>query len=281
MRRGIAAAFAAVVLLGAAPEPAVRPAEGHAGSFVPPGTQTALLRRYIDALVAHRYADAYALLDAPGRMYFRTPANFTGTFQADDFSVLSYEIRASTISERLRVRIYSVREHVRLRDPARNVTGTATIDVTYGVTGAGANARIKDLGRPWKSFAVSATARTNAVRVAVHKISFYNKRISVVVTIANLGTGFVTLLPYGRSALRDDRGHVYHPTTIGDVAQASQTFALGAHLAANAQLTGALEFDVPHGDAGARSYALTVAPNVRDGADAPFSVEVAPIVIPA
>ena len=279
MRRGIAAACAAVVLMGAAPAPPVRPMSANPAGPIPASSQTEIVRRYLDALGARRYAAAYALLDAPGRAYFRTPANFASTFQADEFSLLSYTLRASDGSDRLRV--YVVREHVRLRDPARNATGTATIDVTYGVLGSGTHARVRDLGRPWKSFAVSTTASSDALRVAVQKISFYGKRISVVVTIANLGTGFVTLLPYGRSTLRDDLGHVYHPAKIDAAARAARTFAFGAHLAANAQLTGALEFDAPRDATDARSFALTVAPNVRDGADAPFSVEVAPIVIPA
>ena len=45
--------------------------------------------------------------------------------------------------------------------------------------------------------------------MTVKKVDFFPDRIDVVVTFANLGDTFVTLLPYGKSVLRDDRGGVY------------------------------------------------------------------------
>jgi hypothetical protein len=115
----------------------------------------------------------------------------------------------------------------------------------------------------------------------VKKVSFYARAIACVVTFANVGNGFLTLLPYGRSVLRDDAGHVYHPivNTVSWIDTDRRLF-LGMHLAANAQITGVLSFASPRLDDRARTYTLTVAPNVRDGADAPFSVDVADLAVP-
>ena len=60
----ILAASLALVLLGSSPQPAM-----------PAGARTALTR-YLDALHAGRYDDAYGLLARAERAYFKTPANF-------------------------------------------------------------------------------------------------------------------------------------------------------------------------------------------------------------
>lgn len=272
MRRSIAAAGAAVVLLAAAPAPRLDP--------VPPGPQTALVRRYVDALAAQRYDDAYALLDAPARAYFRNARNYAGTFVADGFGIASYAFAGTRGNASFR--LYFARETIRLRDPANDVAATATITVPYGVIGSGARARIKDLGRPWRAYAAAATASSNGLRVTVKKVSFYARAIACVVTFANVGNGFLTLLPYGRSVLRDDAGHVYRPiVNTSSWIETDRRLFLGVHLAANAQITGVLSFASPRLDDRTRTYTLTIAPNVRDGGDAPFALVVGGIAAPA
>jgi hypothetical protein len=262
--RSIAAAVAAVVLLAAAPAARLDP--------VPAGTQTALVRRYAGALAARRYAVAYALLDAPARAYFRNAANFAGTFTADGFALERYALLGTRGNARFRV--YFVRERVRLIDPSHDVAATATVTVPYGVAGSGAAARIKDLGRPWRAFAARASASAGGLRVTVKKVAFYEHAIAVVVTLANIGDGFLTVLPYGRSVLRDDGGRVYRPIVDPTWARTDRQLFLGVHLAAGAQITGVLSFASPRLDDRPRRFTLTVAPNVRDGAAAPFSLDV-------
>jgi hypothetical protein len=272
IRRSIAAAGAAVVLLAAAPQPRLDP--------VPAGAQTALVRRYVAALAAQRYADAYALLDAPARAYFRNPRNFASGFTADGFGIASYALAGTRGNARFRV--YFVREAIRLRDPARDVAAAATVTVPYGVSGSDARARIKDLGRPWRAFATAASATSGGLRVTVKKVSFYQHAIACVVTFANLGNGFLTLLPYGRSVLRDDAGHVYRPiVNATSWTNTDRRLFLGVRLAADEQLTGVLSFASPRLADGAHRFTLTVAPNLRDGADAPFALEVANLTAPA
>jgi hypothetical protein len=265
MTRSIAAAVAAVVLLAAAPPAKLDP--------VPPGAQTALVRRYVDALAAQRYADAYALLDAPARAYFRNARNFASGFTADGFAIASYAFVGTRGNAAFR--LYFTRESIRLRDPAHDVPATATVTVPYGVIGSDARARIKDLGRPWRAFAASASASSGGLRVTVKKMSFYARAIACVVTFANVGDGFLTVLPYGRSVLRDDGGRVYRP--IVNTASWNQTdrqLFLGVRLAAGAQVTGVLSFAGARIDAGAQRYTLTLAPNLRDAAEEPFALDV-------
>ena len=272
MLRSIAAAVAAVVLLAAAPPPKLDP--------VSAGAQTALVRKYVAALAAQRYADAYALLDAPARAYFRNARNFASGFTADGFAIASYAFAGTRGNAAFRV--YFTRESIRLRDPARDVVATATVTVPYGVIGSDARARIKDLGRPWRAFATSASASAGGLRVTVKKLSFYAHSIACVVTFANVGNGFLTLLPYGRSVLRDDAGRVYR--LIANTSSPNGTdrrLALGVRLAADAQVTGVLSFAAPRLDDRAQRFTLTVAPNLRDGADAPFALDVGGVAAPA
>ena len=162
----------------------------------------------------------------------------------------------------------------RVRDPGRDAIGSATITAAYGVAGTGARATIKDLGRPWRAFASRASTTRDGLRVRVDKVALYARAIAVVVTFANVGDGFITLLPYGRSVLRDDAGNVYRLIGERTGDRVDRRLALGVHLAADAQITGVLSFASPRLDDGARRFTLTVGPAVRDGADAPLTMDV-------
>jgi len=272
IRRSIAAAAAAVVLLAAAPPPRLDP--------VPAGVQTALVRRYVDALAAQHYADAYALLDAPARAYFRNPENFASAFAADGFAIASYTLVGTRGNAKFR--LYFARESIRLHDPARDAAATTTVTVPYGVIGSDTHARIKDLGRPWRAVATSASASSAGLRVTVKKVSFYQHAIACVVTFANVGNGYLTLLPYGRSVLRDDAGHIYRPiVNSASWNDTDRRLFLGVHLAADEEVTGVLSFASPRLDDHARRFTLTVAPNLRDGSDAPFALDIANVAAPA
>ncbi len=268
--RGIAAAAAAVMLLAAAP-----------GALDPPpaNAQTALVRRYVDAIAAQRYDDAYALLDAPARAYFRTARNYASTYAADGFRLRSYALSGARGDARFR--LYLVREAIGVTDPARDAPASAVVTVAYGVLGTGTAARIKDLGRPWRAFAPATRAASAGLRVTVKKVSFYDRSIAVVVTLANVGNGYLTVLPYGRSVLRDDLGSIYRPIVDRTWARTDRRLFLGVRLAAGAQITGVLTFASPRLDDRARRFTLTLAPSVREGAAAPLAVDVPGIAEPA
>jgi hypothetical protein len=246
-------AMAAFALLGAAPSP------------------TALVQRYVGALSDGRYADAFALLSDGERAYFRSAENFASAFTAGGWRIVSYRFAGA------RAKVIFVREDVRYRDWARDRDAAATLTAGYAVVGAPGALRIDDPGKPWRAFAARAEQSAQNVRVRVKKVSFFARRIEVVLTVANLGDAFVTLLPYGRGVLRDDAGGVYRPIATRDWTLTDRQLFLGLRLAPNAQYTGQLSFATERLDDRSRRFTLTVAPVVRDGAQEPFAIEVANI----
>ena len=131
---------------------------------------------------------------------------------------------------------------------------------------------VKDPGKPYRAFAASATASVSGLRATVKKVDFYPDRIDVVVTFVNLGDGFVTLLPYGKSVLRDDRGGIYRILATKDWTITDKQLFLGVPLAPNARYTGSLAFSAGRIGAGKRTWSLTIAPALRQGGDVPFEL---------
>jgi len=237
----------------------------------------AVVMRYLGALHARRYDDAYALLEPAQRAYFRTTKNFASGFTADGFALQHVAIAGER--SRGSARVVFVRETIELDDPAHDVRVATAVTVPYLETG-GVGGRIDDAGRPWRAFAANATATSDGVRVTVKKLALYARTIRVVVTMQNDGDGFITVLPYGRSVLRDDAGGIYHPLVTRDWQLTDEQLFLGLRLAPNSRYTGTLAFVTPPLDDRARHFELILGPSVRDGAAAPVSVDVAGVAPP-
>ena len=259
-----ACALLAVAMLGAAPA-AYEP--------VPKNAQTAAVTKYVDALRAGNYDAAYALLSADERAYFGSSAAYRSVFEADGFSVKSAKLlgrRSNQLGS-----VYFVREHVAFVDHRRDETRELDATVPIGVLAEHGVQRIKDPGKPYRAFASASTADASGLRVTVKKVEFWPDRISVVLTFANVGDGFVTLLPYGKSVLRDDKGGVYRIEATKNWATTDKQLYEGVPLAPNAQYTGSLAFTAARLDVTNRTFTLDLAPALREGADAPFDVTVA------
>jgi hypothetical protein len=257
--------FLIAALLGAGPVPA-------AADAVPENAQTVLVRRYVEALKAERYADAYALLNAGERAYYKNARNLASVFTAGEWRILAYKLTGARGDDAHRV--VFVREDVRYRDQRREVLAAASLTAGYEVLGNGAKARIGDPGKPWRAFASRAQADAQQLRVRVKKLSFFARRIEVVVSFANLGERYVTVMPYGRSILRDDVGNVYRLLGTRDWTLTDKQLFLGVRLAPSEQYTGQLSFATTGLDEGQRRFSLTLSPNVREHGDEPFLVEV-------
>ena len=146
-----------------------------------------------------------------------------------------------------------------------------------GVVSEAGEWRIKDPGHPWRAFAARASAQAHDIRVSVEKMSFFAHRIEAVVRFVNTGARFVTVLPYGKSVLRDSAGHRFPLIDTRDWSLTDKTLFEGLRLAPDAQYTGTLSFECgPLADS-VRTFALTIAPLLVDGADAPFTIRVDPI----
>jgi hypothetical protein len=275
-------AFGAAPALGATPALAVAPAPvTTAGSAAraprygpaPRNAQSALVQKYVDAQRAGRYADAYALLTAGERAYFGDAEAYRSVFAADGIALRGARIVGARGDARGRV--FFVRERIAFTDHAHDAQREIDATVPLGVLSEGGALRIKDPGKPYRAFAANATASASGLRLTVKKVDFYPDRIDVVVTFANTGTNFVTLLPYGKSVLRDGRGGVYRIAASKDWTITDKQLFQGVPLAPNAQYTGSLAFAAPRIGTGKRSWSLTIAPALREGGDVPFDLTVA------
>lgn len=270
-----ACALLAIFLVAIAPaEVAAAPAERSYGP-VPRNAQTALVVRYVGALRAGRFDDAYALLTDAERAYYGDAAAYRSVFAADAYALR----RATLLGARGddRGRVYFVRERIAYLDHRTDLHSEVEATVPLGVLTEHGALHVKDPGKPYRAFAAASRADVSGLRVTVKKVDFFPDRIDVIVTFANLGDTFVTLLPYGKSVLRDDRGGIYRVLATKDWTITDKRLYEGIPLAPDAQYTGSLAFTAPRISGARRAWSLTIAPALRAGEDAPFEVTV-PIV---
>ena len=261
----IAGALLAFATIGAAPR----------YGPVPASPQTAVVQRYVDAVRARDFDAAFALLAADERAYFGDAAAFRGVYDADGFVLQSARVLGARGDERGRV--FFVRERFAYVDHASDARRVADATVPIGVLRDHGALRVKDPGKPYRAYASASSARVNDLRVTVKKVEFFADRIAVIATFTNLGDGAVTVLPYNKSVLRDDRGGAYRIVASKNWAITDKQLYVGLRLAPNAQYTGTLAFGAGRVDARALALTLTVAPALRAGGNAPFDVSV-PIV---
>ncbi|HEY6234139.1 MAG TPA: hypothetical protein VIW69_03410 [Candidatus Elarobacter sp.] len=239
---------------------------------VPNNAQSTVVKKYVDALRAGRYDTAFALLTDDERKYYGDAAAFRSVFTADGVVLERATLAGARGDDRGRV--YFVRERIAYVDHATDKRREVDATVPIGVLPEHGALHVKDPGKPYRAFASASTADASGLRVTVKKVDFYPDRIDVVVTFANLGDNFVTLLPYGKSVLRDDRGGVYRILATKNWTVTDKPLFQGVPLAPNSQYTGSLAFTASRLGDVKRSWSLTVAPALRDGADEPFDVTV-------
>jgi hypothetical protein len=242
--------------------------------------QRTVLGSYLAALERARYDAAFSLLDAGERHYFGTAQNYASSYVADRFVLVSYRILGSESTSAGTVAIVS--ERVRFRDHARDATASATVEVPYGIVSAPHAAEaIHDPGHPWRAEAtIGVTAESGGLRATVRKVSFFTGRVEFVVTFENRGAETVTLLPYGRSVLRDGAGTVYRPIATRASGLTDAELYIGLRLPRSARYTGFITFATPERFT-PRSLQLTLAPALADGGSAPFELPFAPIAFAA
>lgn len=250
-----------VALLGAAPQP--KPAT------VPSGPQTQAVTAYLNALKRDDYASAYAMLAAKERAYFRNVQNFASTYSADALHLRSFTLVGARGDDRGRV--FFARESLGFYNHLKNERFKGDLVVPLGAIDEH-GWKVRDLGHPWKAYPADVTQNVDDLRVQIRKVSFFERRIEVIVNFANLGSSFVSVLPYGKSVLRDDKGGVYRILATKDPVLTDRQLFIGLRLAPSAQYTGALQFETPVLADGPRAFTLTVAPFLRDGSDAPGEV---------
>lgn len=240
---------------------------------MPPGAQRAAAVKYLDALRAARYDEAFAMLAAPWHAYFGSAANFRSVYAADGYRLK----KAALVGARgdARGRIFLTRETIAFVDHATDAPAEISATVPIGVIAEGGSLRIVDRGKPYRAFSSSSESTVSGVHVSVRKVEFFPDRIGVVVRFANRSDTFVTALPYGKSVLRDAKGGIYRLIATKNWEITDKRLFVGIPLAPNAQYTGEMSFAAPGRiDAGDPHFTLSVAPLLADGADEPFAVDV-------
>jgi hypothetical protein len=267
----IACALACAATIGAAPATGV-PAGIPYGPVPAHNPQTAVVQRYVDALRHNDYATAFSLLTDDLRRYYGDVASYRSVFVADGIAIE----RASIVGARGddRARVYFVREDISFIDHVADKQRKLTATVPLGVLPEHGVLHIKDPGKPYRAFASSSAADASDLQVTVKKVDFYPDRIDVVVTFVNKGDNYVTLLPYGRSVLRDDRGGIYRVLATKDWTITDRHLFEGVPLPPGAEYTGSMAFSATHLGDVKRAWTLTIAPALREGADAPFDITV-------
>lgn len=253
-------ALLAVGLLAAAPRPAP--------SAIPKNAQTALIEKYVAAQRAARYGVAYGLLVDSERHYFGDAASYRSVFDADGVVLESARLLGAEGDDNGRV--YFVRERLTYVDHATDLRRELEATVPLGVVREHGVLHVKDPGKPYRAFATASKIDQSDLRITVKKVEFFPDRIDVVVTFANTGDNMVTVLPYNKSVLRDDRGGVYRILAVKNWAITDKRLFEGIPLAPNAQYTGWLAFSATRLDNVKRSWSLTVAPALREGSNEPF-----------
>ena len=263
-----ACALLCLPMLGATPTPRRTVQYGPA----PNNAQTAVVRKYVDALRAGRYDVAFALLTDDERKYYGDAAAYRSVFAADGIVLRRASVAGARGDDRGRV--YFVRERIAYVDHATDKRREVDATVPLGVLPEHGALHVKDPGKPYRAFASASAVDASGLRATVKKVDFYPDRIDVVVTFANLGDNFLTVLPYGKSVLRDDRGGVYRILATKNWTVTDKPLFMGLRLAPNSQYTGSLAFTAPRLGGVKRSWSLTVAPALREGADEPFELTV-------
>lgn len=244
------------------------------GALTP--AQKSLAGQYVEALRAHRYAAAFALLEAPERRYFGSPSNFASVFRADRVEIEHFRIVGSRESP-LGTMVF-VRERVSFYDYAHQGIARADMTVPYGLTTA-APARIKDPYHPWRAMAVKGlVGQSGGVHISVRKLSFFTGRLEAIVTFANTGPQTVTLLPYGRSVVRDQGGRAYTPLATRLPSLTDPALFTGLRLAPNSQYTGVMTFGTPPRLV-TSALAFDFGPLLADGPGEPFEVTLPPYAL--
>ena len=259
--RVFAALALTVSVLGAAPKPTFGP--------LPGGGQTQAVSAYLTALKRADYPAAFARLSSRDRAYFRNAKNFASIFTADALALRSFKLLGANGDERGRV--FFVHESLGFYNHLKNERFKGEVDVLLGALDDH-GWKVRDLGHPWKAYPADATQSVDDLRVQIRKVSYFERRIEIIVNFANLGSSFVNVLPYGKSVLRDDRGNVYRILATKDPVLTDRQLFIGLRLAPNAQYSGALQFETPVLDDAPHALALRIAPFLRDGSDVPGEV---------
>lgn len=247
----------------------------------PSGPVVDVALAYARAVGRGDYAKAYALLARDMQRYFGSLDNYASVFKAERFS--AWDAKAVRLVQAKGGQVVTVRENISYLNHATQRAGHGRLLTGYMVVREAGAYRVDDVGHPYRSFVPEPAPQTDrgGVNVIVRELAFYPRRIELTLTFENLSNSFVTFLPYGRTLLRDQSA-AYHPLVTRNWLLTDRRLFLGLRLAPNARYTGQIDFLTPGRlDDRARSFSLTVAPALPEGADQPEEFALPAIAVPA
>ncbi len=236
------------------------------------------LQRYLRALSARRFDRAFGLLSSSERRYFGSAAHLQSVFDADRVRIASARILASHADARGVVAIVS--ERIDFFDHARQIRATALARAAYGIVREHDGVRVKDPYHPWRALAPAGiAANVDGIDVALRKASFFTGRIALLIGFANRSDKPVSILPYGRTTLCDERGRRYLAIESRDAALTDRRLFTGLRLPVAARYAAEMTFATPDRFV-PQSLTLGIGPLLFDGADAPFDVALPALSLP-
>ncbi|MEA2687692.1 MAG: hypothetical protein QOD51_299, partial [Candidatus Eremiobacteraeota bacterium] len=146
-----ACALLCVATLGAAPEQ-----QRLRYGPVPNNAQTAVVKKYVDALRTGNFDAAFALLSDDERAYYGNAASYRSVFDADGFALKSASVVGARGDDRGRV--YFVRERIAFVDHANDKQREIDATVPLGVLPEHGVLHVKDPGKPYRAFASASAA---------------------------------------------------------------------------------------------------------------------------
>jgi hypothetical protein len=254
---------------------------GHPGfAAAPRGPAVDAALVYARALGTGDYAKAYGMLSSAARRYFRTTQNYASVWKAERFSASDFQALNTVIAKNAHV--VAIRETIHYYNHGQEREMRGKLVMRYTVVREPSGYRIADDGHPYRSvIPEKSTVDRGGVKLTVAELAFYPRRIEAEVTFENDSSGFVTFLPYGRTVLRDGSA-IYRPLVTRNWLLTDRRLFLGLRLAPNARYTGQIDFlTAGRLDDRARTFTLTVAPALREGADQPEEFTLPSIAVPA
>jgi hypothetical protein len=254
------------------------PARAAAAPPSGPAVDTAIA--YARAVGSSNYAQAYGMLTSTMQRYFGSLRSYESVFTAERFSAIAPS--AVRVQASKNAQIVTVRESIQYLNHGTQQLGRGRLELRYRIVREGNAYRVDDEGHPYRSYVPSGPAAVdrNGVKIIVRELAFYPRRIELALTFENDGNAFITFLPYGRTLLREG-SNVYRPLETRNWLLTDRRLFLGLRLAPNARYTGQIDFLTPGRlDDRARSYDLTVAPALPEGADEPIEFVLPAIAVP-
>jgi hypothetical protein len=270
MKRSVLATLVAMLAFGLA----------RSADAAPSGPAADVALAYARAVGSGDYNRAYGMLTSRMQRYFGGVNNYASVFKAERFGATDPKVLR--VERTGSAQIVILREQISYLNHGTQSEGRGRLGLRYAIVREGNAYRVDDQGHPYRSYIPSGAAiDRNGVKIIVRELAFYPRRIELALTFENDGNAFITFLPYGRTILRDETS-IFRPLDTRNWLLTDRQLFLGLRLAPDARYTGQIDF-LTSGrlDDRARTYVLTVAPAVPEGADQPIEFVLPPIAIPA